>query len=219
MKKLLSFFAAWLICMGAQAQLVETRSSILYTEKAEKQPSHTQWYVRVGLNIMNMAGDGAGDTDCKAGYNVMFGFNKPLGSAGGYWGMDFGLNSRGFKVDGGEDGDIKSIAHSIQISPFTYGWKFNVGQKFTIDPHVGLFLSCDYASNMKGDEESMSWSEFASNCSSDYNMFDVGLSLGVGVWYDRFNLDLNYQHGFIDVFDDLDSNKSSNFTIRLGVAF
>ena len=42
---------------------------------------------------------------------------------------------------------------------------------------------------------------------------------GVGVWYDRFNLDFTYQRGFIDVFSDFDKIKTSNFMIRLGVAF
>ena len=57
------------------------------------------------------------------------------------------------------------------------------------------------------------------NLQVDYNHFDAGMNIGVGLWYDRFNLDFTYQRGFIDVFSDLDGIKTSNFMIRLGIAF
>ena len=215
MKKLLSIIAALLICMGTQAQIVSSRSSIV---KTEKQPSNTQGFVRVGMNIMNMVGDGAEGLDSKMGYNVTFGFIKPMGNAGAYWGMDLGLTSRGFKIEG-EDDDIKYIAHAVQISPFTFGWKINVADEIAIDPHIGAFVSCDYTSTMKDDNNDMDWSDFADLLAVDYNRYDVGINAGVGVWYDRFNLDFSYQRGFIDVFTDCDGIKSSNFMIRLGVAF
>mgnify|MGYP001538237813 FL=1 len=215
MKKLLSIIAAFLICMGTQAQIVSSRSSIVRTEK---QSSNTQWFVRGGMNLMNLSGDAAEDLKSKMGYNVMLGFTKNLGAQGAYWGMDFGLTSRGFKVEG-EGDDIKSIAHAVQVSPFTFGWEFDVTDAISIDPHIGAFVSCDYTSKMKGDGEDISWSDFADYSEVDYNRFDAGLNLGVGVWYDRFNLDFSYQRGFIDVFTDLDGVKSSNFMIRLGVAF
>ncbi len=74
MKKLLSIIAALLICMGTQAQIVSSRSSIVRTES---QPSYTQWFVRGGMNIMSVSGDGAEGTNSKMGYNVMVGFSKP----------------------------------------------------------------------------------------------------------------------------------------------
>lgn len=60
---------------------------------------------------------------------------------------------------------------------------------------------------------------FADYLEVDYNHFDAGMNIGVGLWYDRFNLDFTYQRGFIDVFSDLDGIKTSNFMIRLGIAF
>mgnify|MGYP000394027226 CR=1 FL=1 len=96
MKKVLSMVAALLLCVGTQAQIVSSRSAIV---KTEKQASSTQWFLRAGLNIMNFSGDGAEGADSNIGYNATFGYQKPLGSTGGYWGMEFGLGSRGFKVD------------------------------------------------------------------------------------------------------------------------
>lgn len=221
MKKLLSIVAVLLVCMGAQAQIVSSRSSIVRVEKAEKQPSRTQWFMRVGMNFMNMTGEGAEDLKSKMGYDVKFGFAKTMGSAGAYWGMDFGLTSRGFKYeDDYYDEDEKYTAHAVQISPFTFGWKINVIDKLSIDPHVGAFLSCDYASIVKSDDlDNYDWSDFADDAECDYNRFDAGINVGVGVWYSRFNLDFSYQHGFVNVFTDMDGFKSGNFMINLGVAF
>ena len=50
-----------------------------------------------GLNIMNFSGDGAEGADSNIGYNATFGYQKPLGSTGGYWGMEFGLGSPWFQ--------------------------------------------------------------------------------------------------------------------------
>ena len=57
MKKLLSLAAAFLLCAGVQAQIVSSRSVSI--KSAQKQPSETQWFLRGGLNVMKMTGDGA----------------------------------------------------------------------------------------------------------------------------------------------------------------
>lgn len=101
----------------------------------------------------------------------------------------------GFKAD-----EMKCIAHNIQYSPFTFGWKIGVADNLSIDPHLGVFASYDYTSKMKESGESISWGDFADYLEVDYNHFDAGMNIGVGLWYDRFNLDFTYQRGFIDVF-------------------
>lgn len=212
MKKILFLVAAFVFCMGAQAQIVSSRSVGIKSEKAR--PSETVWFLRAGVNMMNFAGDGAEGIDSNIGYNATIGYQKPLGSSGAYWGMEAGLGSRGFKVD-----DIKSIAHNVQFSPFTFGWKFGVADNLSIDAHLGAFASYDFSSKMKEDGESISWGDFADALEVDYNHFDAGMNLGVGVWYDRFNLDFTYQRGFIDAFSDSDGFSTSNFMIRLGIAF
>ena len=211
MKKVLSIVAALLLCVGTQAQIVSSRSTIV---KTQKQASNTQWFLRAGVNMMNLSGDGIDGTDSNIGYNATLGYQKSLGGAVAYWGLEFALGSRGFKVD-----DMKCIAHNVQYSPFTFGWKIGVADNISIDPHLGVFASYDYTSKMKEDGESISWGDFADALEVDYNHFDAGMNIGVGVWYDRFNLDLTYQRGFIDVFTDADGIKTSNFMIRQGIAF
>ena len=87
-------------------------------------------------------------------------------------------------------------------------------------PHVGVFASYDYTS-----KNERRWRKASVGVIMQiiwrltYNHFDAGMNIGVGVWYDRFNLDLTYQRGFIDAFSDADGFKTSNFMIRLGIAF
>lgn len=198
MKKVLFVAAMLLLCAGMQAQ--SSKSS--------------QWVLKAGLNMMNFAGDGAEGTDANIGYDVMAGFQKSMGEGGAYWGMEFGIGTRGFKVD-----DLKAMAHAVEYSPFTFGWKFNVAENFKIDAHAGAYASFDFANTMKEDGESCSWGDFADAIEIDYNRIDAGLNVGVGVWYSRYNLDFTYQRGFISAFSDVDGFNTSNFKIRLGIAF
>lgn len=225
MKKLLSLAAALLLCVGLQAQIVSSRSVSI--KSTAKQPSEMQWFLRGGLNIMNFSGDGAEGANSKLGYNFVYGFQKPLSSVGTYWGMDFGVGSRGFKVDLGDDDNINLITHNIQVSPFTFGYKYAITDAFSIDAHIGAYLSFDYMGKIKNQwkeynngnyedrEASISmgdWDEFSDD---DWKRFDAGMNIGVGIWYNRFNLDFTYQHGFLKTWEA----NTSNVLIRLGVAF
>lgn len=56
-----------------------------------------------------------------------------------------------------------------------------VADNVYIDPHVGVFASYDYTSKMKADGESISWGDYADYMEVDYNHFDAGMNIGVGV--------------------------------------
>ena len=98
MKKLLSLAAAFLLCAGVQAQIVSSRSVSI--KSAQKQPSETQWFLRGGLNVMKMTGDGAEDTGSQLGYNFVYGFQQTTGRVGRNWGMAFGLGYSGNEMNG-----------------------------------------------------------------------------------------------------------------------
>ncbi len=203
MKKVLFIVAALIMCVSAQAQIVSSRSSMTKTEKAQ---SESIWYVRAGVTFVNMAVDGE-SPDANTGYNVMIGWQDPMGAAGAYWGMEWGFSTRGYKIE-----DVKAMAHAVQYSPFTFGWRFNVGDKIAIDPHLGLYAGYDFSSSVKYEDESYSWDE----AGDDYTGFDAGMNIGVGVWFGRFNLDVTYQKGFIAVFPEVTAKATM---IRLGIAF
>ena len=213
MKKELSIVAALLLCVGTQAQIVSSRSSIVRTEK---QQSNKQWFLRGGLNVMKMTGDDD-ESGSKLGYNFIYGFQKPMGSIGTYWGMEFGLGSRGWGYSE-DDYEISQIAHNVQISPFTFGYKYNITNNIALDAHLGAYVSGDYLGkitekedyNGKTEETTVKIGDW-----DDWKRFDAGMNIGVGVWYDRFNFDITYQRGFIKTWE----SNTSNVLIRLGVAF
>lgn len=218
MKKLVSIAAALLLCVATQAQIVHSRSSIIRTEK---QASNTQWYLRGGLNMMKLSIDESEGLKSKPGYNFMYGFQKTLGTVGTYWGMEAGLGSRGVKEEE-KDGDYEykwnMIAHNIQVSPFTFGYKYNFTDNIAIDAHLGAYVAFDYAGKIteeeiydgESDSEDIKIGDW-----EDWKRFDAGMNIGVGLWYDRFNFDITYQRGFIKT---LEAN-TSNVLIRLGIAF
>lgn len=212
MKKLsLLFIMMLLVCSSIQAQIVSSRS--VGIESTPQRPSETLWYLRGGLNMAGFTGDGADDLDRKAAYSVAIGFQKPITDIGAYWGMDFGLGSRGWKED-----ELSMLNHNIQVSPFTFGWKYNVTDKLAIDGHIGAFLSFDYTGKLKWDDESISMGDWEDELGWEWNRFDAGMNIGFGVWYDRFNLDFTFQRGFVEGLKDGEIY-TSNIQLRLGIAF
>lgn len=210
MKKILLLAVAILLYTGIHAQIVSSRS--VGTTTTSNRTSKTEHLWRVGLNMMNFAGDGGEDLDKKIGYNITYSFLKPMGSIGTYWGMEFGLGSRGYKFK--EDSyEENLIAHNIQYSPFTFGWKYEIINNFKVDVHLGAFASVDYVGKYKNDKIESNIKDWG-----DWNRYDAGLNAGFGVWYSRFNLDFTFQRGFIETEDESEAF-TNNFMLRLGVAF
>lgn len=215
MKKLIIMAVACVMGLSASAQILTSRT---FTERK----STTIRYIRVGGSFNNVTGDISKDNDAlgsKLGYDVAFGFQKNFGQSAAYWGMELGVGTRGYSA---EEGDYEEsvIFHSAKWSPFTFGYKYALNDDIKIDGHLGAFVSYDFAGKGKYkneyDEEDIDFSDLKDY----YKQIDAGLQVGVGVWYKRFNLDLTYQRGFIDANDDSDySIFSSNFMVRLGVAF
>lgn len=239
MKKYLAILVAAMIGLTTQAQIRTSRTYV-------KSKSRTEWIVRAGLSINNMA-------DCKyeyhfdeqtdeqtsfgsrAGFDVDFGFNKYFGKSQLYWGMELGFATRGmsssYKYDGYDDetyeANLSLTNYTVKYSPFTIGYKFNLNDKIQIDPHLGAYVSYDLGS-------STSWKDSGDN-DQDFELvdemhFDAGLQFGIGVWYGRFNLDFMYQRGFINSNPEfnhyhycedasINGGKTSNLVIRLGVRF
>ena len=191
MKKLFSLACAVLLAISAQAQLVTSRSrSMIDTPKEDR----TMWIMRIGVGTNNFVGDDYEDLDSKVGYFFGFEFNREMGRHGAYWGMDFALASK--------------------------GWKINIPDtKFSIDPHIGVYAACDYAGKMTIEEDGYDDQEVKIGDMDDYNRFDVGMKIGVGVWYNKkYNLDFTYQRGFLGMDTDADGGPS-NFMVRLGLGF
>lgn len=216
MKKLFSFVITAILCGSvafAQSAIVSSRStSIQVTET----PSNTQWILRAGANFAGVSGDGAEDTGKKIGYDLALSFQKPLSDFGMFWGMELGLGTRGYSYDEYET-EASLLAHNVRFSPFTFGYAYSINETVKIDAHLGAWVSYDLFGKAKYEDD---WDDYDENISDveDYNNLDYGLTLGVGIWYDRFNLDLSWQRGLNEVIKDCESN-ANNIMLRLGVAF
>lgn len=201
MKKFFLLAVVAMMGFAASAQLVQS------TTLGVKHEVHAQWYIKAGMSINNVAGiDEEGlSLGSKVGEDVAFGFMRPIGKSGAYWGMEFGIGTQGASLEYedwyGEVYKESSMAHAIKYSPFIFGYKISVSDNIAIDPHLGAFASWAFA----GDDFDTDW--------------NAGISAGAGIWWNKVNLDFSYQRGFVNIVSSGAEGNSSNFVIRLGYAF
>jgi len=203
------FLGCMVFAIVSNAQIVRSNSSKTVTTTVEKEPSESIWYMRLGLNMMKFKGDLIDDEYMKSnlGYNWVIGFEKPLGPL--FWGMEFGLSSRGFKFEG-NGYTSKFMAHNGIFSPFNIGYKYPISDNFAVEAHLGAFVSGDYFGK---------WDDDVIYDYDDYIYPNAGMQFGFGMWFSNIGLDLCWQKGFLNLTSDGDDFKSSNFMLRLGVAF
>ncbi len=237
MKKAALCIMAGLMALTASAQV---RTSYSYV----KEKRSTLWYGRIGVSINNIAGmgdykdyieDGGSDFSLspRAGLALDFGFQRPMGKFGMYWGMELGIGSRGgaYKLEYDRNDyyyELKTHydTWNVKYSPFTFGYKYSINEDWKIDAHLGIYASYDFAksgkySNDEGDEEKFESEDFED---MDFVAFDAGLQVGAGIWWKRFNLDFTYQRGFVPMAKysleyEEKNTYSSNVMIRFGVSF
>lgn len=174
MKKLLAL--AFVMCsLGiANAQIVRSTTF----NKVPKEKTKTTWYVRAGVSLNNMTGEGrsnlmkeikdegeladgekAGFTT-RAGYDFEVGFKKNFGKSDMYWGMQLGFGTRGggfvHKYYGhyyGDKVELKETSdldlYTIKYTPFQFGYMYPINEDISLDAHLGVFLSFDLGGSMK----------------------------------------------------------------------
>lgn len=220
MKKLVTLVALIALCL----------SNI----QAEREAWQKRIYLKAGVNFVNMVhkykvdnSDEKDRYDARAGYNLTVGHQKQVGKLGGYWGQELSLSTRGWRY---EEGSLeqKALAHNIQLSPITFGWRVQVLDILEVDPHAGVYGSLDFATSLTEETagtktKDENWRDYRKEIQAKhFRPFDLGMNLGVGVWIDEWlNVDFMFQRGFVTAFKfDDDSNKylASNFMIRLGIA-
>lgn len=214
MKKIFMLMAAVALSIGAQAQIVSSRSSSTFRvgEKTVT-PKENISYVRFGLDMSKpVGGDVESDyVKAKPCYDAVYGFNNGI-KGGLYWGMEWGLGSRGYKV---KHSDFKLFAHNFRWTPFQIGYKYAITSDIKLDAHFGGFVSFDYTGKFSDGDDSVNiWDDDVEG----YKQFDGGIQLGFGVWYQNFNLDFMWQRGFAKWQEDTDMY-NRGLMLRLGIAF
>lgn len=138
------------------------------TSYVEKDPPRTIWFLRAGGNgdfaIPNFS-DGWKNVGADFGYNASFGFMYLLRNKSFYWGADLGATT--FYYSGGDD---EVYIPALELSP-SIGWRIGKGNvKF--DLHIAPVLGYEMVESQ----------------------LLYGASIGAGLWFGRFNIDVNYQH-------------------------
>ncbi len=223
MKKICLTLMALVAVLAVNAQIYGYSSTSVNFEKV-KSDSNTTFFVRAGLSTMSAEVDGEG-ADNKLGYDINFGFQKPFTNLGFYWGMEFGLDSRGFDLDinsypyqYGYCENVTYMGHSFSFSPATLGYKYdiNVLGGLTLDAHLGVFMSYSYVQTIECDCGEVDDDKVFGGADS----FDYGCKVGLGVWWKNFNLDCSYKRGFNDVNNfDGDMADFNSLTLSVGYAF
>lgn len=223
MKKFILLAVTALFVTTASAQIVSSSSRSITTEKRE---STSISYFRAGMNFTTVTNnDEFENKGRKLGYSIAYGFNKAIATNGAYWGMEFGLGSRGFTdtYDGGELSDeLTMLSYNAVVSPFNFGWKYEVIDGLKVDAHIGAYVSYDFAGKLKYETSYDYSEEYTIDEIEDYSSIDAGVIFGFGVWYkDRFNVDLSFQNGMINMFDSGGSCKfnTRNILLRVGITF
>lgn len=197
MKKILFFVMAVFVCASMGAQVVTSTSF-------KKGKTGTVWYVKAGANFSKLSAEGE-STGSLFGYNVGIAFDRPIGTNGFFWGSGLQLATKGFK-----EGDYKLNAHKLEIPISVLGYKFNVTEDIAIDARLGGFVNYDLFGKISDDEESVNIGDL-----DEYDRFSAGIQGGVGVWYQKLNLNITYQSGLVKQ----NECKERNLMISLGYAF
>lgn len=217
MKKFLSAVIALVLAVGAQAQIVSSNSSSIKVVETKKEKK-TTYYLRGGLNFANLSGDYTDDYDTAIGYELTMGFHKAMGDLGLFWGMEWGLGTRGCEAD--FDGEEETIsAHKVEFVPFQFGYKYNFDSNWALSAQLGAYISYDYSGTYEYDGEESDLDDL-----DGYEALDYGLKYGISVYYSRFFLSLTGQSGLNPMFsysdDDIDMEQStSNFMLSVGMTF
>lgn len=247
MKKLLIAGLAWL-SIASSVMAVDFSKQLELPDFSGK----AVWIARAGVGFNGAVGSRKGvqhkkwvaeDWDGQfkgvTGYDFSFGFNKSFGKGPVFWGMNLSLAMRGYKTDASwyKTADNPSIgaynhhrrqtinslkAYTVQLTPFTLGYRYSFLERMAAEVHLGGFVSYDFAGSFKYDyiDITDAWntgikygkpsslttdkSQYLSGNLGDFkghHRLDAGLNLGIGYWFGHFNIDFMWQRGFI-AFDD-----------------
>ncbi len=224
MKKIILFATIVLMAFSASAQVKLSRT---FDKKTFKMTPAT-WYIRAGINTSFILGEERSDYNkyeygvgAKVGFDLATGFRYMIKKSPVYWGAEFGLASRGFSskeiYNGIENNASKYSCYSynIKFAPMI-GVKNTIVGDYEIDFHIGPFLSYDFIENKK--ESYVSSYNYA-----DFEPFDAGFQVGVGLWYKKYNVDVTWQLGLLECADaealKSSHNNHSALMIRFGYEF
>lgn len=188
MKKVLFAMAMALLCIPAvKADKVSSTSRIVTVIEPEKEPwtAESNFLVKVGAGAI-----ASGDNEVNFSYNAALGYQRQFNRQGAYWGAQIGLMQNAYE-EVHYPYDIYN-ALSLYLGP-TVGLKKHLGVNTQFDGHVGA----GYLRTFDSDA---------------YQANSIKWELGLGIWYKRFLIELQYDGSFA-------SNSITNNGVLLNLGY
>jgi hypothetical protein len=187
--------------------------------KAQDKP--IRFGIKAGVNLSNFSGDIDGNK-AKFGYRAGVSLDYALNQTQDLYlltGLNYSL--QGAKIDTGNDVNAKINMSYLQL-PIHIGYKLNIKEDIKIVFHAGSYLG--YAADGKIKIGGLSLDIFGDEgleeLGSKMKRFDYGMGLGADVEYGRFGVDLGWDFGFQNLYDDDDASvRNMNAYLTVGYKF
>ncbi len=194
--------------------------------------SNLEWGVHAGLNLANekvSTESASSEINSHAQFHLGFSVAAPIGKKLPFYfstGLEFTGRGGESQVSGNK---VCDNLYYLQI-PVSLSYHFNLGEKVSLQPQVGVYYAFGLFSNSKinGEPQQFDGEDFdfftEYGGEQGYKRSDLGLRFGVdAVFAKHYKLGLGYDLGLLNINKDMfDSNiKVTNgvFYIRLGYNF
>lgn len=187
--------------------------------------------VRAGFTMNDFDGCNGGDM----GYDVSVGLLDRGFFGSWYYMPEIGVGYRGFTANTATcyGNEMFLTNHNVRIKPLQFGYLYYANPMLILDMHAGLYASYDYISKLEYREDTSAKLDYLNSIMykpgsagwysvrepvPSLRRYDVGMSVGVGMFLKRFNLDCTYERGFVNLLKGK-SSCFSQFCLQLGYAF
>ena len=177
-------------------------------------PSFSQWSIKGGVDYGTMTGDD--DINYRFGFHVGAAYDVEL-SDRLYFQPSLLLSKHSFGFDALWDALEGEVDRYVLEVPAVISFRPLLDDEARLMLDAGLYTKL----GLWGDREYTLLNHFKSKKSTydDYNRFDLGLNLGIGVNFRMMYVMLGYQFSFTEAHKDISGTHYQNFRISLGYKF
>lgn len=172
--------------------------------------------LRVGAGFSNITGDDYFGGNTKTGVNTGMALGFPLS---GY--MPLYLETGAYYTEKGEN----NVGHSatkcnlgyVEV-PFVFKYQQYFNNHASIQPYFGGYAALGVSGKTRDIETRSSVNSFGNK--GEFKRWDAGLKFGVGLSYDMFYAEVNYDWGLANVCkSSYDEAKNGSLTVNVGLNF
>lgn len=172
--------------------------------------------LRVGAAFSNITGDSYSGGDMKTGVSTGMAIGIPLS---GY--MPLYLETGAYYTEKGENNVGRSATKCnlgyVEV-PFVFKYKQYFDNHAAIQPYFGGYAALGVSGKTRDLETRTSVNSFGNK--GEFKRWDAGLKFGVGLSYDMFYADVNYDWGLANISKaPYDEAKNGTLSVNVGINF